>query len=194
MRPSEPRILGPLDLRVRNMKKLLTILLFSTLVSTGCMSVTRWPKFSAANVSTEDFFGSLRLVRISPTTGTIGIEGYMHEIRTSLRKANGFHLKVVQRNNRSHHPTLKNIKAEFGPIDHSPSQLRIIGANDIHGILLLFDEEIPLNDGDIYRLRIEFTNDDKHYIFTSVGPITENVEREFYLLPLPNSGFSRAMN
>jgi hypothetical protein len=76
----------------------------------------------------------------------------------------------------------------------TPSHLQIVGTNDELGILLLFDESITLTERETYRLRLEFTEAESKYVFTSFGTITENVEREFYIIPLPNSGFSRAMN
>lgn len=176
------------------MKKQLTVLFIATLATAGCMSTRRWAKFRATSISTREFFGDLRLARIKPTTGTTGIGGYAYWTNPSLAEANGFRFSVVRHEDRSHHPTFTNIMAEFGPSGQTPSRLRVVGTNDESGILLLFDQPITLNERDLYRLRLEFTAAKTRYVFTSVGPITETVEREFYLIPLPNAGFSRAMN
>ena len=186
------KVSGPLTRDVRNMKTNILILLLASLFFSGCMTTQRYARFDAADLSTREYFGIMRLVRAKPTTGTPNIGGYAHWNSPTLGEANGFLVSIIDQQNRSRRPTLSNVTAEFGPVSQPPAILRILGSNDDQGMLLLLKESVPLNQKDLYRLRLEFTDTGTRYVFTCVGQIKETVEREL-LPPFPNAGFSRAM-
>ena len=156
------------------------------------MATQRYARFDAADISTREYFGTMRLVRAKPTTGTTNIGGYTYWNSPTLGEANGFLVSIIDQQNRSHRPDLSNVTAEFGPMAQPPAILRILGSNDDQGMLLLLKEGVALNQKDLYRLRLEFTDTGTRYVFTCVGHIKESVEREL-LPPLPNAGFSKAM-
>ena len=174
------------------MKTNIVILLLASLFLSGCMATQRYARFDAAHLSTREFFGTVRLIRAKPTTGATNIGGYAYWNSPTLGEANGFLVSLIDQQNRSRRPALSNVTAEFGSLGQPPAQLRILGSNDEQGMVLLLKEDVALNEKEIYRLRLEFTDTGTRYVFTCVGQIKETVEREF-LPPHPNAGFSKAM-
>ena len=161
------------------MKTNIWILLLATMFFSGCMATQRYACFEAADLSTREYFGTVRLIRAKPTTGDANIGGYAYWNSPALGEANGFLVSFIDRPNRSRRPILSQVTAEFGPRAQPPAQLRILGTNDEQGMLLLLAADAALNPKDLYRLRLEFTDTGTRHVFTCVGRIKETIEREF---------------